>query len=186
VFARTLSNPLAPFVQTLHALMGRIARARPSRNMSENLRTLVIWHLHYFLRRLARAALPSPLSKPRTRTPHTPTQGMMMRATAWLPLLAPFWLADIAPDIQAARATLMSLMENENIDGLLAENPKIGRTLRPLCRMFGIKPPSCLRLPRPIPKPKSPSLPRPRGFTLIGFHPILPHLADPKAPKKPA
>ncbi|HQT66538.1 MAG: hypothetical protein B7Z78_05760 [Rhodospirillales bacterium 20-60-12] len=171
--------------------MAPIARPRADHTMPENLRALVIWHLTYFLRRLARACIATVPSKPRIRTHHTRTAGMMMRCAGWLAHLAPFWLADIAPDIKAARAALTLLIESEQFEALLTEDPKIGRTLRPLCRMFAIKQPPCLRLPQtprtPKPtQPKSPHPPHRRGFTLAGFHPILPHLAATPTPKKPA
>ena len=44
----------------------------------------------------------------------------------------------------------------------------LGRTLRPLCHIFGVTPPACLRLPprAPKPRPRKPRKPRPRKLRL--------------------
>ena len=56
---------------------------------------------------------------------------------------------------------------------LLADLPpealkSLGRTVRPLCRLFGITPPECLRLPKRErkPRPKSKRKPKPRKLRL--------------------
>jgi hypothetical protein len=69
---------------------------------------------------------------------------MIMRCPAWLQHLTPRYLPDAADDIAAATAALTALLAAETTANLIAQTPKSAPTLRSLCRMFGIAPPSWL------------------------------------------
>ncbi|MDD2862670.1 MAG: hypothetical protein PHI71_16610, partial [Acidiphilium sp.] len=72
----------------------------------------------------------------------------------WIPALAAYWLSDIAEDIGISSTELTTLLAGQPFQSLVASHPKLGRTIRPICRAFGIKPPGLFRLPqRPRPKP---------------------------------
>jgi hypothetical protein len=162
--ATATADPIGQFIRILRDLLAVIAHKRPSPFLAEGVLDRLCWHLDYFLRRLTRAAItlakPTP-SRPATPSPTRPKSdqprplGMMMRILGWIPSLAAYWLSDIADDIAATTAELAELLASEAIQSLAASHPAIGRTLRPICRAFGLKPPEYLRLPqRPRPKPE--------------------------------
>lgn len=191
------THPIAHFLRILRDLAITVTRQPPSRTLSEHLLETLIWHLEYFICRLVRAAIaPDRAMKPRPNPATTTTRrrvadrppGPMMRCTAWLVHLAPIYLPELVTEIEAARTELEILLSDGTVQTLATETPKIGRILRPLCRMFGIEPPACLRLPPPIRKPRPPKPPKPRqprdyGFTLIGCWDALGLPATP-TPKK--
>ncbi len=183
------TDPIAHFVRILQGLMASLLRAPKTRATSASLLETLLWHLDYFLRRLtapnrARKSNPKPAKPcahptPRPNPNHTP--GMLMRCPAWLPHLAPSYLPDAVADIDSATAALATLLASSAIEPLITQSPTIARTLRALCRMFGLAPPTCLARPKPIPKPKPPKPKHPRkprdyGYTLVGFRNPMPHL----------
>ncbi|MEE3500000.1 hypothetical protein [Acidiphilium acidophilum] len=185
-------HPVAQFVRILRDLVVSVARKTPSPTMSDFTVEILLRHLDFFIRRLTRAIAPSgthPVNKPDTATRPKPapprprpnpntTPGMIMRCPAWLQHLTPRYLPDAADDIAAATAALTALLAADATADLIAQTPKSAPTLRSLCRMFGIAPPSWLQLPKPVPEPKPPRPSKPRlprkprdyGFTLVGIY----------------
>jgi hypothetical protein len=167
--------------------------------MSDRLLDTLCWHLAHFLRHFRRTATtpakPRPPSSPKPATPRPARirkPDLMMRCFAWLPALAPYWLSELVTDIDTARTDLIALLADPAMLALITATPRLGRTLRPLCRMLGIHPPTLIRLPKPTRKPRpkpppKPRQPRDRGYTLVGFRNILPHLGlsyGPPAPRR--
>jgi hypothetical protein len=56
---------------------------------------------------------------------------------------------------------LEELLEDPEMASLVAGAPRLGRELRPLCRMLAVKPPEWLRLPRRAPRRVEPPPPAP-------------------------
>jgi hypothetical protein len=99
----------------------------------------------------------------------------MMRVFAWLPLLIPYGLDALETDVANTQADIITLLATTEMHTLVTTNPALTRTLRQLCRMFGIEPPHLIQSPKPepkpkpAPKPKPPRAPRDRGPSLVGF-----------------
>ncbi len=82
------------------------------------------------------------------------------------------WLRRVFPGTQVVLAhhQLRTLLDEPETQTLIASHPALARSIRPLCHMLGLKPPSYLKLPRrprthrtpsPTPAPeKPPKLPR--------------------------
>jgi hypothetical protein len=102
--------------------------------------------------------------RPRARRSRPADAPKVPRAPDPLPRRAG-WLAKLCPNvwygqrpISWAAAGFSTLLEDERLRGLLASDPRFGRTLRPLWRMLRAEPPpECLRLP---PRPRRPRVPR--------------------------
>ncbi|MDD4935791.1 MAG: hypothetical protein PHT60_08440 [Acidiphilium sp.] len=72
------------------------------------------------------------------------------------------WLRRLIPNnhvINGHAVAFQQLLNEADMRALIEANPTAGRLLRPLCRMFGIKPPAGLQLP-PRPAPLRPAKPR--------------------------
>ena len=100
------------------------------------------------------AETPPKPTKPRTPPPFNPANPHNLQLPGnfgW------FWRMFQSSWVNTAKAQLKTLLESEETQSLLAENPSLGRHLRPLCHMLGLKPPGCLRrTPRPrAPRPPS-------------------------------
>jgi hypothetical protein len=65
------------------------------------------------------------------------------------------WLLRLAPGTAVFGSQVQHWLEDPELTSLLAEAPQAGRTLRPLCRMLGIRPPPALRAPRREPPASS-------------------------------
>ncbi|MEE3500657.1 hypothetical protein [Acidiphilium acidophilum] len=156
------ADPIGQFIQILRDLLAVIARKRPSPFLAVSVLDSLCRHLEYFLHRLTRAAVtlakptvfgpPAPRTRPASTKPRKPRE--IMHILGWIPALAAYWLSDIAEDIGITSTELTTLLAGQPFQSLVARHPKLGRTIRPICRAFGIKPPGFLRLPqRPRPKP---------------------------------
>lgn len=89
--------------------------------------------------RIASLPRPSRLRAPRARNAASPRA--LPRRFAWLRILL--------PGTAAFGAQLTHLLAEPDMAGLIAADPFLGRTLRPLCHLLGIRPPQTLRRPRP-------------------------------------
>ena len=66
------------------------------------------------------------------------------------------WLLPLVPGIVFGRTQLQALLDEPEMQAFIAVAPQIGRTLRPLCHLLGLRPlPPLLRLP-PKPPPVHP------------------------------
>jgi hypothetical protein len=73
-------------------------------------------------------------------------------------------LVRLAPEAACFGGQLQDLLSDPEMTALLSAAPQIGRLLRPLCRMLGVKPSPDL-LPPPSRNAGSPDRPRPPGPT---------------------
>ncbi len=82
------------------------------------------------------------------------------------------WLLHLFPNsgVAVAHFQLKTLLEEPETQSLIAAHPTLARSIRPLCRMVGLKTPACLKLPSrprikhapPTPAPeKTPQPPKP-------------------------
>ncbi|HQT89402.1 MAG TPA: hypothetical protein PK677_12735, partial [Acidiphilium sp.] len=138
-----------------------------SRAIEQNLKW-AIWHrLIYFARRFSALAANPP--NPKTviaseakqstarasqNTKAAAPRRELLRRKGWLFLLLPGY------QVAGARSQLMHLLDDPDLISLLAENPSLGRVLRPLCHMLRIPIPLHLKLAR---KPQKPRKPRPKS-----------------------
>ncbi len=68
------------------------------------------------------------------------------------------------PEAAPCGGMIEILLHDPALPAFLAAAPQAGRILRPLCRMLGLTPPDCLRLPpRPKPQPR-PTAPKPPHY----------------------
>ncbi len=103
--------------------------------------------------RPGRPRAPRAASAPRDPAPRdtaTEPPPRLPRAFAWLVLRA--------PEAATAAGMFNMLVEDAETRRFVAEVPRAGRLLRPLCQALGIRPPPYLRLP---PRPRKPRAPRP-------------------------
>ena len=117
------------------------------------------------------ASAPAPPAPP--RPPHQ---------FAWLIRLVP---PTITQGNAAAngRINIQSLLEDAELQSLIARNPAAGRIFRPLCHLLGIPTPPILRRPRqprpPRAEPQPPRAPKPRAAPRPSLFPTPP---QPPAP----
>ena len=102
----------------------------------------------------------APPAEPRPKTPY------ISQAHGWLGTKYGYF-------IRGYFLLVEHTLNKPETQALLAELPpealkSLGRSVRPLCRLFAIQPPECLRLPprAPKPRPKKPRKPRPRKLRL--------------------
>ncbi len=80
------------------------------------------------------------------------------------------WLLHLFPNsgVAVAHFQLKTLLDEPETQSLIATHPTLARSLRPLCRMVGLKTPACLKLPKkprikrtppPTPTPEKPQKP---------------------------
>jgi hypothetical protein len=82
---------------------------------------------------------------------------------ALLPTWRDGWVSHLVPECGSAGGMVEQLVYNvPRVAELYAAEPRLGRYLRPLCRMFGVKPPPWLGLPE---RPRAPRPPRERAVT---------------------
>ena len=88
------------------------------------------------------------------------------------------WLLPLVPGIAFGKGHLQVLLDDPEMQALIAAAPQIGRTLRPLCHMLGLRPPPTLQLPPPAPPP-------PRKAKAARTPPAGPSRAEPPRPPRP-
>lgn len=86
------------------------------------------------------------------------------------------WINARIPAAAPCAGMTEALLHDPELPPFLAAAPQAGRILRPLCRMLGLKPPACLRLPpRPRP-PARPAAPKPEPPQGTPFRPLQPEI----------
>lgn len=142
---------------------------------------------------LISAAKAITLTKPQSprRAPSSPTSRETPRTPRPLP---PYtlptlhgWLRRLIPThfISGYGGQFEYQLLTPEITELLTQHPKLGRPLRPLCRMLGIHLPATLRLPKPSPQPKPCSRnpnPKPRRPHRPSILPPLRRIIDTRPP----
>jgi hypothetical protein len=73
------------------------------------------------------------------------------------------WLRQMIPGCQPSSAALVSLLNAPDLAAFLADVPRAGRILRPLCRMLGLMPHHMPVLQRPVPPRPKPAPKRTRS-----------------------
>ena len=103
---------------------------------------------------------PAPAREPRPKSPY------ISQSKGWIGQRYGYF-------IRGYFALLEHTLTKPETQSLLADLPPeaiktLGRTLRPVCHIFGITPPECLRLPPRVrkPNPDKPRKPRPRKLRL--------------------
>ncbi len=94
------------------------------------------------------------------------------------------WLLRLFPNsgVAVAHFQLKTLLDEPEAQSLIATHPTLARSIRPLCRMVGLKTPTCLKLPRkPRTKRAPPPTPQPPKPARKIWHP-----APPPRPMTPA
>ncbi|MDA8249534.1 MAG: hypothetical protein M0Z28_10170, partial [Rhodospirillales bacterium] len=71
------------------------------------------------------------------------------------------WLVRQVPAAAAGTCQLQALLADPAMEALIAAAPQIGRSLRPLCHMLGLRPPPVLRIPAPARPPAAGPAPLP-------------------------
>ncbi|MDD2875818.1 MAG: hypothetical protein PHT60_01160 [Acidiphilium sp.] len=112
-----------------------------------------------FMKCMARGPIPARKPRPvRTSRPAKPKpEYVLPRGFNWFRLMFPNTETRPAPSAMPANLLRDMLAEPEMLD-LIATNPAIGRILRPLCTLLGIRHPPALQRPE---RPRKPSPPRP-------------------------
>ena len=166
------STPAAYLAGTLEELRAAVAaRAiRPFRPGLPGWLILLIWsRLGRIAKRLARifAQLEAgTLKPPRKRPPATRKPAARPPPPDGKKLPRGFgWLVPLVPGIGFGRGRLEALLAAPEMQALLEATPQLGRQLRPLCHMFGLRPlPPLLQLPpRPTPVSSDPAAPAKSG-----------------------
>jgi len=128
--------------------------------------------------RAARISAPQTGAPPNTDTP-LPPPIRLPRARIWL--------------IKQVQATatgyyqLQSILADPDFAAFIAEVPRAGRILRPLCTALGVEPPAPLQLPPRARKPRAPRPPRPPAFTRAERYRLRHYSPGPIRPfRKPA
>ncbi len=193
--AQSLADRLSAILLMLRQILG----THPQSRAIEQTLKWAIWHrLIYFARRFSALAANPPNPKtviaseakqstaPTDSNPQPVTpRRELLRRKGWLLLLLPGY------QVAGARSQLMHLLDDPDLISLLAENPSLGRVLRPLCHMLRIPIPLHLKLAR---KPQKPRKPRPKSERKSARKPerkppltLLEHLLRkyPPAPPRP-
>ena len=171
-----LSNPFAALTA---ALCGVIARHGHLRRLAGPL-VVLLWGRVQTISALvatllARRETGQLRRYPARRPPRTSTAPRRRPAPSVLPRKSG-WLIALLPETAASAAQLQSLLAGPDIPALLHEAPQLRRTLRPLCRMLGVKLPQAAA-PQPAPEsPQAPPRPPP------GNHHTTPPPEAPPAP----
>ena len=88
--------------------------------------------------RVRSGALPSPVRRrramPRPRSPRPPSPRLPRRFA---------WLIRLIPAVACHRSQLQHLLSDPEMAALLSAAPQMGRLLRPLCQMLGLRLPKC-------------------------------------------
>jgi hypothetical protein len=123
-----------------------------------------IWHrLRYFARRFRALHNNPPKPRPHRRRATKPTPTIAQKSDPQKSELRERkgWLLTLLPChyTRFARGQLLQLLAEPAMVPLLAENPSLGRILRPMCPMLAIPLPDYLKLPK---KPRKPRPPHPK------------------------
>ncbi len=102
---------------------------------------------------------PLPARPPRTTPRQTPANPKPSTIEYYPPTNFA-WLLHLFPNsgVAVAHFQLKTLLDEPETQSLIATHPTLARSLRPLCRLVGLKPPACLKLPR---KPRTKRAPQP-------------------------
>jgi hypothetical protein len=166
---RAVSAPLHPatnlsrgFAQIVEAMCQAIA-ARAARDVASAALLVLLWSR---LRRLARR-LASVAERAAAGTLDTPNRRLSVVATPRRRAPSP-WprglraLARLAPEVMCFGGQLRRLLAEPEIAALLAATPRLGRHVRPLCRLLGVEPPATPPPAAPPPSVPAPSVSAPR------------------------
>ena len=127
-----------------------------------------------------------PISAPQTGAP--PNTDTPLPAPPRLPR-AHLWLIKQVQATATGYYQLQSILADPDFAAFIAEVPRAGRILRPLCTALGLEPPAPLRLPPRVrkPRPRTPPPPRPPRFTRAERYRLRNYSPGPIRPfKKPA
>ena len=163
-FPRT---PAAYLAGTLAEMRAAVAArtVRPGHPGLPGWLILLIWtRLGRIAQRLARifAQLEAGTLKPPRKRPATPRKPVARPPQPAADRKLPrgvAWLVPLVPGISFGRERLEALFAEPEMQAMLAAAPQLGRSLRPLCHMLGLRPlPPLLRLPaKPEPAPSGPA-----------------------------
>ena len=147
--------PADRFALIIEGLCQAVARRGGLMGLAGPLVILIWTRLRRLKARFARHATTSPApapSRPAAKRPAvSPRQSQ--------PLLLPrrsAWLLRLVPETASGASQLRHFLAEPDVASLLAEAPQLGRILRPLCRMLGIRPPPALRPPPDLRPPAPP------------------------------
>ncbi|MGC9269444.1 hypothetical protein [Acidiphilium sp.] len=122
--------------------------------------------LHFMVNYLSRtcARLLKIIASPPKIRPPRPRPNRPDRVRKPNPIPGGFnWLRRLIPNnhiLNGHAVAFQQLLNEADMRELIEANPTTGRLLRPLCRMFGIKPPAGLQRPPRPKRPKRPTRPR--------------------------
>ena len=122
--------------------------------------------------------------RPKRTTPRATPANPKPSTIEYYPPTSFAWLLRLFPNsgVAVAHFQLKTLLDEPETQSLIAAHPTLARSLRPLCRMVGLKTPACLKLPRkPRTKRQSPPTPQPPKPARKIWHP-----APPPRPMTPA
>ncbi len=111
---------------------------------------------------------PIPARPPRA-SPRNPPANPKPSTIEYYPPTSFAWMLRLFPNtgVAVAHFQLKTLLDEPETQSLIATHPTLARSLRPLCRMVGLKTPDCLKLPsrprtkRPPPTPAPEKPPKP-------------------------
>ena len=142
-------TPAARFALIIEALCRAIA-ARSARHRLAGPILLLLWsRLRRTAARFARlaaridAGLP-PVARHRPAAPRPPRVRPKPRLPEGFA-----WVVRLVPEAACSASQLQHLLEDPQVAALIEAAPPMGRLLRPLCRMLGVRPPPGLTPPRP-------------------------------------
>ncbi len=154
-------------------------------NMPHSLCQLLTIHLIRLTHRLRILIERGPLpARPPRTTPRATPANPKPSTIEYYPPTSFAWLLRLFPNsgVAVAHFQLKTLLDEPETQSLIAAHPTLARSLRPLCRMVGLKTPACLKLPRkPRTKRQSPPTPQPPKPARKIWHP-----APPPRPMTPA
>ena len=150
----TPPTPAERFACLIAALCEAVAARidRPARPGLAGPLILLIWtrlkRMAGRITRLAARVAAGPLPPPRRR-PARPCRTVSPQCHRLPRRFA--WLVRVVPAAAFGAGQLQALLAEPEMQTLIATAPQIGRTLRPLCRMLGVRLPPILQKPRPLP-----------------------------------
>ena len=141
---------------------------------------IAIWtrlrRMEFRITRLAARVAAGPLPPPRSRpaaaraTVSRPPELRLPRGFAWL--------VRLVPAAASGAGQLETLLADPAMKALIEAAPQIGRTLRPLCHLLGVRPPPILQKPARVP-PRQAEAGRPPPGEPPGAAPRRPHRPRP-------
>ncbi len=146
-------------------------------NMPHSLCQLLTNRLIRLTHRLRKLIERGPLPPHAARTnPRTPSK-TAAKTHEYYPPTNFAWMLRLFPNsgVAVAHFQLKTLLEEPATQSLIATHPTLARSIRPLCRMVGLKTPTCLKLPRkPRIKRATPPTPQPPKTPRKIWHPAPP------------